>query len=610
MIWGGFKMAESKIGALPARNEVPEELTWDLTTIFPSDEAFEKEFKDIQELSNQSEQFKGTLGNSADTLLNALRFRDTLFDRLEKLYVYAHLKLDQDTANATYQGMNSRAGSLITQVITGLSYFDPEILSIEEARLETFLNENTELGLYKHVLEELNLSRPYVLSEKEEAILASAGEVLGSSSNTFSTLNNADLKFPVIRDEAGNEVEITHGRYGKLLESSDRRVREEAFKGLYSVYESLKNTLAQTLNGQVKKSNFYASVRGYKSAREAALSGNHIPETVYDSLVQTVNEHLPLLHRYVEMRKKILGLNDLHMYDMYTPLSSEVKLEFTYEEAQEVVLEALKPLGEEYQAILKKAFANRWIDVVENKGKRSGAYSSGAYSTNPYILLNWQNNIDNVFTLAHELGHSVHSYYTRTNQPYVYGDYSIFLAEVASTTNENLLTDHLLKKYNDPKVRAYLLNHYLDGFKGTVFRQTQFAEFEHFIHQADQNGEALTAEFLTEQYFKINKNYYGDAVQYDPEIGYEWSRIPHFYMNYYVYQYATGFSAASALSAKILKGGTPAVEAYLDYLKAGSSDFPIEVLKRAGVDMTSSQVVEDALKVFEERLIELEKLEN
>ncbi|MHC5250841.1 oligoendopeptidase F [Listeria kieliensis] len=603
-------MAENKIGALPARNEVPEELTWDLTTIFPSDEAFEKEFKEIQELSKQSEQFKGTLGDSADALLRALKFRDALFDRLEKLYVYAHLKLDQDTADATYQGMNSRAGSLITQVITGLSYFDPEILSIEETRLKAFLNENKELELYKHVLEELNLSRPYILSEKEEAILANAGEVLGSSSNTFSTLNNADLKFPVIRDENGNEVEITHGRYGKLLESSDRRVREEAFKGLYSVYEGLKNTLAQTLNGQVKKSNFYASVRGYQSAREAALSGNHIPETVYDSLVQTVNQHLPLLHRYVAMRKKILGLKDLRMYDMYTPLSSEVKLEFTYEEAKELVLEALKPLGKEYQEILKKAFANRWIDVVENKGKRSGAYSSGAYSTNPYILLNWQNNIDNVFTLAHELGHSVHSYYTRTNQPYIYGDYSIFLAEVASTTNENLLTDYLLKKYEDPKVRAYLLNHYLDGFKGTVFRQTQFAEFEHLIHQADQNGEALTAEFLTEQYFKINKNYYGDSVQYDPEIGYEWSRIPHFYMNYYVYQYATGFSAASALSAKILHEGTQAVEAYLDYLKAGSSDFPIEVLKRAGVDMTSSQVIEDALKVFEARLIELEKLEN
>ncbi|MHC5279033.1 oligoendopeptidase F [Listeria kieliensis] len=603
-------MAENKIGALPARNEVPEELTWDLTTIFPSDEAFEKEFKEIQELSKQSEQFKGTLGDSADALLRALKFRDALFDRLEKLYVYAHLKLDQDTADATYQGMNSRAGSLITQVITGLSYFDPKILSIEETRLKAFLNENKELELYKHVLEELNLSRPYILSEKEEAILANAGEVLGSSSNTFSTLNNADLKFPVIRDENGNEVEITHGRYGKLLESSDRRVREEAFKGLYSVYEGLKNTLAQTLNGQVKKSNFYASVRGYQSAREAALSGNHIPETVYDSLVQTVNQHLPLLHRYVAMRKKILGLKDLRMYDMYTPLSSEVKLEFTYEEAKELVLEALKPLGKEYQEILKKAFANRWIDVVENKGKRSGAYSSGAYSTNPYILLNWQNNIDNVFTLAHELGHSVHSYYTRTNQPYIYGDYSIFLAEVASTTNENLLTDYLLKKYEDPKVRAYLLNHYLDGFKGTVFRQTQFAEFEHLIHQADQNGEALTAEFLTEQYFKINKNYYGDSVQYDPEIGYEWSRIPHFYMNYYVYQYATGFSAASALSAKILHEGTQAVEAYLDYLKAGSSDFPIEVLKRAGVDMTSSQVIEDALKVFEARLIELEKLEN
>ncbi|EUJ30262.1 oligoendopeptidase F [Listeria floridensis FSL S10-1187] len=602
-------MADNKVKALPARNEVPEELTWDLTTIFESDEAFEAEFKEVQNLSGKSEEYKGTLGKSADALLEALKFRDSLFDRLENLYVYAHLKLDQDTTNALYQGMNSRAGSLITQVAAKMSYFDPEILEIDEARLDGFLNDHPGLGLYKHEIEALNLSRPYVLSEKEEAILASAGEVLGSSSRTFNTLNNADLKFPTIQDEAGNEIEITHGRYGKLMESSDRKVREAAFKGMYSVYGGLKNTLAQTLSGQVKKSNFYATVRGYKSAREAALSNNHIPETVYDSLIETVNKHLPLLHRYVGLRKKILGLEDLRMYDLYTPLSSEVHLEFTFDEAKELVLEGLKPLGEEYQAILKKAFNERWIDVVENQGKRSGAYSSGAYSTNPYILLNWQDNIDNVFTLAHELGHSVHSYYTRTNQPYVYGDYSIFLAEVASTTNENLLTDYLLKKYDDPKLRSYLLNHYLDGFKGTVFRQTQFAQFEHLIHQADQNGEALTAEFFTEQYFRINQDYYGKAVEYDAEIGYEWSRIPHFYMNYYVYQYATGFSAASALSAKILTEGESAVKPYLDYLKAGRSDFPIEVLKRAGVDMTSPKVVEDALEVFETRLAELEELE-
>lgn len=598
----------SKTNALPLREEVPEELTWDLTTIFPSDEAFEEAFLDLQKMTEESNQFKGRLAESSQILFEALQFRDKAYDLISNLYVYAHLKMDQDTANAKYQGLYSRAGSLATKLMSALSYYDPEILAMDESVLKQFLNENKDLQLYAHLLEELNLSRPYILSEKEEALLANAGEVLGSSSNTFNTLNNADMKFPSIKDENGEEIEITHGRYGKLLESNDPRVRRDAFFGVYSVYEGLKNTLASTLNGQVKKSNFYAATRGYKSSREAALSGNHIPETVYDALLNSVNTNANLLHRYVKLRKELLGLDELHMYDLYTPLSDDVNLEFTYDEAKELVLEALKPLGEEYQSILKEAFDSRWIDVIENKGKRSGAYSSGSYSTSPYILLNWQDNINNVYTLAHELGHSVHSYYTRNNQPFVYGDYSIFLAEVASTTNENLLTDYLLKKYDDPKVRAYLLNHYLDGFKGTVFRQTQFAEFEHAIHQADQNSTALTADYLTETYFDINKKYYGEDMVYDTEIGYEWSRIPHFYMNYYVFQYATGFSAASALSAKILLEGQEAVTAYIDFLKAGSSDYPIEVLKKAGVDMTTPDPVNDALKVFEQRLDELEKL--
>lgn len=596
---------------LPLRQEVPEHLTWDLTNIYKSDEEWESAFKEIQQLVTESGQYQGKLGESSETLLAALRFRDTLFDKASNLYVYAHLKMDQDTANPTYQSLHSRAGSLISQLMAAVSYFDPEILSIDEAKLAGFLEENADLRLYEHLLDELSISRPYILSEKEEALLASAGEVLGSSSDTFNTLNNADIKFPTIKNEDGESVEITHGRYGKLLESKDRSVREAAFKGVYQVYEGLKNTLASTLSGQVKKSNFYARVRGYKSAREAALSGNHIPEEVYDSLLESVNNNLPLLHRYVKLRQQLLGIEDLRMYDLYTPLSNDVDLNFTYEEAKEVVLEGLKPLGEEYQAILKEAFDSRWIDVTENKGKRSGAYSSGAYSTSPYILLNWQDNIDNVFTLAHELGHSVHSYYTRNNQPFIYGDYSIFLAEVASTTNENLLTDYLLKKYDDPKIRAYLLNHYLDGFKGTVFRQSQFAEFEHKIHQADQGGEALTADYLTETYADINKKFYGtEVMHYDKEIGYEWSRIPHFYMNYYVFQYATGFSAASALSQKILDEGQSAVDDYIAYLKAGNSDFPIDVLKKAGVDMTTSKPVDDALVVFEKRLTELEALVN
>lgn len=598
----------SKTNALPLREEVPENLTWDLTSIYANDEAWEEAFIQLQKIAEESTKFKGRLADNSQTLYEALQFRDKAYDLISNLYVYAHLKMDQDTANAKYQGLHSRAGSLVTKLMSALSYYDPEILAMDESVLKQFLEENQDLQLYSHLLEELNLSRPYILSEKEEALLANAGEVLGSSSNTFNTLNNADMKFPTIKNEDGEEIEITHGCYGKLLESNLLRVRREAFLGVYSVYEGLKNTLASTLNGQVKKSNFYASTRGYKSAREAALSNNHIPETVYDSLLKSVNENANLLHRYVKLRKELLGLEELHMYDLYTPLSDDVNLEFSYDEAKELVLEALKPLGEEYQSILKEAFDSRWIDVMENKGKRSGAYSSGSYSTNPYILLNWQDNINNVYTLAHELGHSVHSYYTRENQPFVYGDYSIFLAEVASTTNENLLTDYLLKKYDDPKVRAYLLNHYLDGFKGTVFRQTQFAEFEHAVHQADQNGVALTADYLTETYFDINKKYYGEEMVYDEEIGYEWSRIPHFYMNYYVFQYATGFSAASALSAKILTEGQPAITAYIDFLKAGSSDYPIDVLKKAGVDMATPDPVDDALKVFAQRLDELEKL--
>ena len=395
----------------------------------------------------------------------------------------------------------------------------------------------------------------------------------------------------------------------RFLESADPRVRRDAFKAVYETYGKFRNTFSSTLSGNVKKDNFYARVRNYSSARAAALSDNNIPESVYDNLVSTINEHLPLLHRYVKLRKKVLGLDELHMYDLYTPLVKDVKMEISYEEAKDMILKGLAPLGEEYVGILKEGFENRWVDVHENKGKRSGAYSSGAYGTNPYVLMNWQNNINNLFTLAHEFGHSVHSYYTRKTQPYPYGNYSIFVAEVASTTNESLLNDYLLNTIEDEQKRIYLLNHYLEGFRGTVFRQTMFAEFEHLIHQKAQNNEALTAESLTNDYYELNKKYYGtEDIIVDEEIGLEWSRIPHFYYNYYVYQYATGFSAAAALSKGILTEGDPAVERYIGFLKAGSSDYPIEVLKKAGVDMTSKKPVEDALKVFEEKLTELEKL--
>jgi oligoendopeptidase F len=421
-------------------------------------------------------------------------------------------------------------------------------------------------------------------------------------------LNNADLQFPSILDEEGNEVQVTHGRYISLMESRDRRVRHDAFKAVYQTYQSFRNTFASTLSGIVKRNNFYAQVRGYRSARHAALSDNHIPEAVYDQLVQTVNEHLPLLHRYVAIRKKALGLDELHIYDLFPPLVKDVDTKVTYDKAREILLKAMKPLGDEYISVLREAFQNRWVDVYENKGKRSGAYSSGSYLTSPYILLNWQDKLNDLFTLAHEFGHSVHSYFTRKNQPYIYGDYSIFVAEVASTCNENLLQDYLLKNTADKNMRLYLINHYLDSFRATVYRQTMFAEFEQIIHEMAQNGEPLTAETFTSVYYDLNKKYFGDGMTVDPEIGFEWARIPHFYYNFYVYQYATGFSAATALSKQILQEGAPAVKRYLDFLKAGSSDTPIEVLKKAGVDMTSPEPIRQAFSVFKEKLDELEQL--
>ncbi|MBC7958681.1 MAG: oligoendopeptidase F, partial [Vallitaleaceae bacterium] len=398
-------------------------------------------------------------------------------------------------------------------------------------------------------------------------------------------------------------------RYIRFLESEDGRVRRDAFKVVYDTYGKYRNTFASTLSSNVKKDNFYATVRKYESARQAALAENNIPEAVYDQLVQTINEHLPLLHRYVKLRKKVLGLAELHIYDLYTPLVKNIKMEIEYEEAKAIILKALAPLGQEYLNILQTGFSERWVDVHENKGKRSGAYSSGTYGTNPYILMNWQNNVNNLFTLAHEFGHSVHSYYTRKNQPLPYGDYSIFVAEVASTCNEALVNHYLLNTIEDDQKRLYLLNHYLEGFRGTVFRQTMFAEYEHIIHQKAQMGEALTADLLTQEYIALNKKYFGEEdLVIDEGIGMEWARIPHFYYNYYVFQYATGYSAAAALSQQILTEGAPAVERYLDFLKAGNSDYPIEVLKKAGVDMTSSQPVEAACKLFEKTLVEMEEL--
>jgi oligoendopeptidase F len=600
---------EKKVKKLPARNEIPVEFTWDLEKIFATDDDWKQEFEDIQALLPKADRFQGRLGESADTLYEALKFQDEVMLRLGKLYTYAHMRYDQDTTNSFYQGLNDKARNLYTQAASAFSYVVPELLSIDEDKIKSFIEQKEELKLYEFALEQINIQRPHVLSKEIEAILAQASEVTSAASNTFGMLNNADLEFPTIKDENGEEVQVTHGRYINFLESSDRRVRKDAFKAVYDTYGQFRNTFASTLSAQVKKDNFYAKVRNYKSAREAALSTNHIPESVYDNLVETVNKSLPLLHRYVSLRKKVLGLDELHMYDLYTPLVKDVKMEVTYEQAKDLAIKGLAPMGDEYISILKEGLENRWVDVHENKGKRSGAYSSGAYGTNPYILMNWQDNVNNLFTLVHEFGHSIHSYYTRKHQPYPYGDYSIFVAEVASTCNENLLSEYLLNTLDDDKQRLYILNNYLETFRGTVFRQTMFAEFEHEIHVRAQNGEALTADLLTEIYYDLNKKYFGNDIIVDEEIGLEWARIPHFYYNYYVYQYATGLSASTALSKQILEEGKPAVDRYIDgFLKAGSSDYPIEVLKKAGVDMTTSEPIENACKVFEEKLTEMENL--
>ncbi len=593
---------------LQTRAEVAEERTWRLEDIFATDDLWEEERKAVSVELEKFTALKGTLADSADQLYQLLTLEDAVSERIGKLYTYAHMRYDQDTTDSFYQGLNAKALTLYTQAASELSFIVPEILAIDPEKIRAFTEEKPELKHYDKVLTDITRQAAHVLSEQEEALIAQLSEVIDSSSQTFGALNNADLTFPTIKDENDNNVELTHGRYINFMESTKRAVRRDAFKAMYQTYEKFINTFASTLSGNVKKDNTMAKVRKYSSARAAALDRNNIPETVYDNLVAAVNDRMDLLHRYVKLRKKILGLDEMNMYDMYTPLVKDIDFNYSYEDAQQLLIDGLAPLGEEYIERLKEGFDNRWVDVEENKGKRSGAYSSGTYGTNPYILMNWQDNLNNVFTLAHEFGHSLHSYYTRENQPYRYGNYSIFVAEVASTLNESLLNEYLVERTEDPKEKLYLLNNFLEGFRGTVFRQTMFAEFEHLIHQLEQDGEALTPDTLTKHYYELNKKYYGEDVVHDEEIGLEWARIPHFYYNYYVYQYATGYSAAQALSVQILNEGQPAIDRYFGFLKAGSSDYPIEVLKQAGVDMTEKTPILQALDIFEEKLNEMETL--
>ena len=589
------------------RNEIEEKYTWDLSTIFPTDEAFEAELAQVSEEVKKAASLAGHLLDSADSLLTTTEVQLDLMRRIEKLYSYAHMKNDQDTRVAKYQEYQAKGMTLYSDFGQSFAFYEPEFMAITEEQYQAFLAEQPALQQYQHYFDKLLKKKAHILTQREEELLAGAGEIFGAAGETFAILDNADIVFPMVHDEDGNEVQLSHGNYITLVESKNREVRKEAYEALYSVYEQYQHTYAKTLQTNVKVHNYNAKVRKFSSAREAALSADFIPESVYDSLVSAVNKHLPLLQRYIALRAKILGISDLKMYDMYTPLS-ETDYKFTYEEALAKSEEVLAILGKDYLSRVRTAFSERWIDVHENQGKRSGAYSGGSYDTNAFMLLNWQDTLDNLFTLVHETGHSMHSSYTRETQPYVYGDYSIFLAEIASTTNENILTEKLLEEVEDDATRFAILNHFLDGFRGTVFRQTQFAEFEHAIHKADQEGQVLTSEFLNELYADLNEKYYGLKKEDNPQIQYEWARIPHFYYDYYVFQYSTGFSAASALAEKIVHGSQEDKDKYLDYLKAGNSDYPLNVIKKAGVDMEKEDYLNAAFAIFERRLDEFEAL--
>ena len=589
------------------REAIDEKYKWDLTTIFATDEAFEAELAEVLTALEDARNLAGTLTDSAENLLAVTDTELALMQRVEKLYVYASMKNDQDTTVSLYQEYQAKVTALYAKFSEVFAFYEPEFMTLSQERFAQFVIDQPKLQTYGHFFEQLFDRKAHVLSSAEEALLAGASEIFGAGAETFEILDNADIVFPTIRDAQGQDVQLSHGNYISFMESSNREVRKAAYQALYSIYEQYQHTYAKTLQTNVKVHNFTAKTRHYHSAREAALSSNHIPEAVYDTLVQAVNDHLPLLHRYIQLRSDILKIDDLKMYDVYAPLST-TDYKFTYEEAVVKTQGTLAIFGPDYLEKVKRSFEENWIDVQENKGKRSGAYSGGSYDTNAFMLLNWQDTLDNLFTLVHEMGHSMHSSFTRESQPYVYGDYSIFLAEIASTTNENILTETLLHDVEDDETRFAVLNHFLDGFRGTVFRQTQFAEFEHAIHKADAAGTVLTSEFLNQQYAELNEKYYGLAASDNPEIQYEWARIPHFYYNYYVFQYATGFAAASALADKIVNGTEQDKADYLNYLRAGSSDYPLNVIAKAGVDMTSADYLTAAFAVFEKRLTELEAL--
>ncbi len=592
---------------LPKRSEVKEEDTWDLSDMYASDEAWEEELGRIKTKAEDLVCMEGKVGASAADLLKAMDLSAELEQMLSLAFNYAERLYDEDTGNNAHQAMVAKIMSIYADLGSRTAFVDPEVLAIDEKQLETFYREEPKLEPYRKRIAEIQRLKAHRLSAEMEKLVALTMEMSQTPSDTFGLLNNADMTFPEIKDENGKTTRLTHGRFVPMLESADRNVRKEAFKQYYSEYKKYLNTYASLYNGQVKQQIFYAKARKYDSTLVASVDANNVPPVVYHNLVDTVNKNLDKLHRYVALRKKYLGVEELHMYDIYTPMIADAARKYTFDEAKAIVLEALEPLGAEYVAKVKEGFDNRWIDVYENQGKRSGAYSAGEYGTHPYVLLNFNGSLDNVFTLAHEMGHAMHSYYSNEAQPFIYSQYKIFVAEVASTCNEILLLEYLLKNTTDEKERLYLLNHYLDMFKGTLFRQTQFAEFEMKTNQMVEDGEGLNADNLSQLYHEINAKYYGPDMISDDEIAYEWARIPHFYYNFYVYQYATSFSAAVAIAHDILREGEPVVKRYKEFLSGGCSEAPVALLRKVGVDLESAEPIQAALDVMAEVLDEMEK---
>lgn len=590
------------------RSETDRKYTWRLEDIYPDAAAWREEYAEALKVAEEIEGYKGKIGESSANMLAVFKLDDKLTNLLDRIYCYAHQLYDQDTANPESQALSGEAENIMVKTGEMLSFISPEMLTIDDEVVDRYMSECEELKLYAKKWEYISRRKPHVLSPNMEAVLASAEDVLGGPKKVFGMFNNADVRFGTIKDENGEDVTLTHGRYGIFIRSNDRRVRKDAFTRMHGAYKNFENTIAANYEALVKGDMFSAKVRKYNSSIESYLFDGNIPISVYDNLIDTIHEGLPLMHRYVKLRKKALGVDELHMYDVYTPMVKDFDMHISFEEAKEIVKKGVAPLGKDYIELLDKGFNGGWIDVYENEGKRSGAYSWGAYGCHPFVLMNYQDNLNNVFTLAHEMGHSMHSYYSDKNQPYIYAGYRIFVAEVASTCNEALLMEYLLKNTEEKKEKMYLINYFLEQFKGTLYRQTMFAEFEKITHEMAWNKEPLTAEVLCDIYYKLNQKYFGEDIVIDKEIALEWARIPHFYTPFYVYQYATGYSAAIAISRKILSGDEKAKEGYFKFLSGGSSMNPIDLLRLCDVDMAAKEPVESALKLFGELLDEMEEM--